>query len=279
MDIETILREIAFYYTRYALPYITAEYHGQALRRFDLSHLVVMGVTFLLALILLLTSKNFDEDDRDALRETMAQILIINEIVSYLWFYFYQGTETVKVVYGIPIKLIPFNLVNFFAWVAAFMLLKKRKKLYEFVYFIGIPVALYALIFPVAQNYGFPHYRFFYTLITPAMILLSAIYMTAAEDETTLNWQSLLRVFITANLIAAIVYGINVYFGSNYLYLNAKPTDRILLSVLPAYPTYLVYLEAIGILSGLILYIPVFLRDWMGKRNSQADAARIDKFV
>jgi hypothetical integral membrane protein (TIGR02206 family) len=159
------------------------------------------------------------------------------------------------------------------------MLLKKRKKLYEFVYFIGIPVALYALIFPVAQNYGFPHYRFFYTLITPAMILLSAIYMTAAEDETTLNWQSLLRVFITANLIAAIVYGINVYFGSNYLYLNAKPTDRILLSVLPAYPTYLVYLEAIGILSGLILYIPVFLRDWMGKRNSQADAARIDKFV
>jgi len=279
MDIERILEEIARYYTQYISPYIVADYQGQPFRRFDLSHLIVLGVTALLALLIIFTRRNWDEDDRDALRETMAQILIINELISYLWLYFYQGGKAVKVVYGIPLKLIPFNLLNFFAWVAAFMLLKKSKKLYEFAYFIGIPVSLYALIFPAVQIYGFPHYRFFYALITPAIIFLSAIYITVAEEEMELEWQSLLRVFITANVILAIVYGINIYFGSNYFFLNAKPADQPLLNALPDYPIYLLYLEGAAVVAALLLYIPVLLRKWMRKRNLHADTSRIDNFV
>ncbi len=279
MNLETVLEEIARYYAEYIFPYIAADYRGHPFERFGLAHLIILGLTFLLALLIIFTRQQLNEDDKDALREIMAQILIINELISYLWLYFYQSGETVKIIYGIPIKPIPFSAINFFAWVAAFMLLKKSQKLYEFTYFIGIPVSLYALIFPTAQLYGFPHYRFFYTLITPAIIFLAAIYMTAVEEKTELNSRSALRVFVAANLILALIYVVNRYFGNNYLFLNAKPTDRPFFAALPDYPIYLLYFEGAGIASALILYIPVLVRNRIRMRNLNQDTARIDKFI
>ena len=279
MDIESLLNQIAQFYTQSISPYLIADYQGEAFQHFGLSHLIVLGVTLLLILLIILTRQKLDEEDKASLREVMAQILIINEIISYLWFYFYQSIDAVKVIYGIPIKIIPFGLLNAFAWLSAFMLLKKSKKLYELVYLIGSLVALYTLLFPNLAQYGFPHYRFFYALITPAVILLSAIYMAVVEDEMELHWTSLLRVFLTANIFMAIAYGLNLYLGSNYLYLNAKPTSDFLLDKLPDYPIYILYLEGIGIAGGLILYIPFLIQDWLRRRNLRTDTTRVDKFV
>jgi len=279
MDIESLLNQIAQFYTEKISPYLITDYQGEPFQRFDLSHLIVLGVTLLLILLVILTRQKLDDEDKASLREVMAEILIINEIISYLWLYFYQGIDSVKVIYGIPITIMPFNIVNLFAWLSAFMLLKKSKKLYELVYFIGILVALYALIFPNLALYGFPHYRFFYTLITPAIILISAIYMSVAEGEMELGWQSLLRVFLTANIFMAITFALNIYLGSNYFYLNAKPVSHLLLDLLPEYPIYLLYIEGIGIVGGLLLYTPFMIRDWLRKRNLKADTTRIDKYI
>ncbi len=279
MDLETVLDTIAQYYAQNISPYLVADYQGEPFQRFGLSHLIVLGITLLLILLILLTRQKLDAEDKASLREVMAQILIINEIISYLWLYFYQGIDTVKMIYGIPITIIPVSLLSIFAWISAFMLLKKSQKLYELTYLIGILVALYALIFPDLALYGFPHYRFFYTFISPAIILLSAIYMSVAEEEIELGWKSLLRVFLTANIFMAIVFGLNTYFGGNYLYLNAKPAGNLLLDLLPDYPIYLLYLEGIGIVGGVLLYLPFIVRDGFRKRNLRADTTRIDKYI
>ena len=279
MDLEAILRTIAQYYNQYISAYLAADYQGKTFQHFELPHLIVLGITLLLALLLIITRKKLDDEGRASLREIMVQILIINEIASYLWLYFYQGGGVQKVFYGIPIKIIPFGLINILAWLSAFMLLKKSKKLYEIIYFIGMIAALYALVMPNLDLYGFPHYRFFYILITPAIIFLSAIYMTFAEEDIRPYWKSLLRVFITVNTILAIVYGINTYLGSNYFFLNAKPTGNRILDFLPNYPIYLLYLEGIGIVISLLLYFPYVIMDLLGKRNLRADTSRIDGFV
>ena len=167
--------------------------------------------------------------------------------------------------------------INILAWLSAFMLLKRGKKLYELVYFIGIVGALYALIMPNLDLYGFPHYRFFYALITPAVIFLAAIHMTFAEKEIRPQWKSIPRVFITANIIIAIIYGINTYLGSNYLFLNAKPVGEKIFDLLPAYPIYILYFEAIGIVISIFLYIPFVIKDWLDNRGlKDAGTSRLD---
>ena len=271
-ELEKYLEIIAEYYNQYIPLYFRVNYQGEPFQRFDLSHLIVLGITILLTLLIILTRRKLDNENKASIREVLAQILIINEIVFYLWLYFYKGATILEILPPHPISIL--------AWLSAFMLLKKGKKLYELVYFLGIIGALYNLLTPNLEFYGFPHYRFFYALITPAVIFLSVIHMTFAEEDIRPYWKSLLRVFITANIFIAIVYAINTYFGSNYLYLNAKPVGSKLFDLLPEWPIYILYFEVIGIAVSLILYIPFLIKDWLGNRGlKNADTSRLDDFT
>ena len=57
MELETILKTIAEYYTQYLVPYLGAEYQGEAFHRFELPHLIVLGTTLLLTLLIIFTGR------------------------------------------------------------------------------------------------------------------------------------------------------------------------------------------------------------------------------
>ncbi len=272
MDLESILEKLTQYYHQYIAPNLTVNYQGEAFQRFGLTHLIVLGIVLLIALLIIITRKKLSKEDKGSLREVMAQILIINEIAWYLWLYFYNEWTLQE--------MLPLRLINILAWLSAFMLLKNGKKLYELVYFIGVLGALYSLLMPKLDIYGFPHYRFFYALITPAVIFLSAIYMTFAEEDIRPYWKSILRVFIIANIIIAIIYAINTFLGSNYLYLSAKPAGDSLFDLLPDWPIYLLYMEGIGIITALVLYLPFAIKDLWDKRGmKESDTSRLDDYL
>ena len=280
MELETILALIAEYYTQYISPHLTPDYTGKAFQHFGLPHLIVLGITALLTLLIILTRNKLKDEDKAGPREVMAQILIINEIVSYIWLYFYQGVTPIKVIGEFSLQIIPINIISILAWLSAFMLIKKSKKLHEIVYLLGLIPALYALIMPAASPYGFSHYRFFYSLITPAIIFLSAIYMTIAEEEMKIKLIAIPRAFITANIIMAVVYGINLYLDTNFLNLLTKPKTSPL--PLPDAPLHILYYEGIGIASSLILYFPFLIKDWIEKRRlkvRKSDTQRLDDFL
>jgi uncharacterized membrane protein YwaF len=71
----------------------------------------------------------------------------------------------------------------------------------------------------------------------------------------------MLRVFVWMNIYAVIIYFVNVYLGSNYLMINYKPTTPSLLDLLPPWPLYIVYIEMIGIITMLLLYLPFAIKD------------------
>jgi len=50
--------------------------------------------------------------------------------------------------------------------------------------------------------------------------------------------------------------------GSNYLFIAHKPETASLLDVLPPWPYYIAYIEVIGLVMCLILYIPFMIKDW-----------------
>ena len=271
MKPENLLKLIAQYYNQYIYPYLTVEYQGEAFQRFEIPHLIVFGMTLLLTFLTTLSRSKLDDEGKANLREIMAQILIINEIISYLWLYFYEGAEL--------LQIFPLNPINILAWLSALMLLIKGKKLYELVYFHGIASALFALLMPSLGIYGFPHYRFFYAFITPAIIIIAAIYMTLVEEMRP-TWKSLLRIFIITNIYMVAVYFINSYIGSNYLYLNHKPPTASILDALPTWPIYLLYMEALGIVTCLILYIPFIIKDWWDNRGlKEAGTERLDDLL
>jgi len=175
--------------------------------------------------------------------------------------------------------MLPLHLCSLMVWFGALMLITKSYRVYEFMYLLGIGAAIQALLTPSIGIYGFPHFFFFQYFLSHGLVITSAIYMTVVEKFRP-TWKSLLRVAIWTNIYVIIIYFVNRYLGSNYLMLNGKPTTPSLLDLLPPWPIYILYMEAIGIITFLILYLPFAIKDWYTKSKLNKDTStRLDNLL
>jgi hypothetical integral membrane protein (TIGR02206 family) len=243
--------------------FFAADYHGQAFQFLGTAHLVTLGVLVLFNLFLI-RFRNAADGTKTAIRWTLALILWGNEFAFHYWNYI-NGLWTVQ-------TMLPLHLCSVLVWVGALMLVTKNYRIYEFMYFMGIAGAIQALATPDIGIYGFPHFRFFQTFISHGLIVTSAIYMTVVEGFRP-TWKSMLRVAVWMNLYALIIFFVNSTIGSNYLMINHKPELPSLLDLLPEWPIYILYMELIGVISIILLYLPFVAKDLRDRYSMNRDNA------
>ena len=243
--------------------FFARDYAGGAFEFLGAAHLAALGALVLLN-VYLFRFRNLDESRRGSIRWTLALILWGNEFAWHYW-HFSVGTWTIQ-------TMLPLHLCSLLVWTGGLMLVTKNYSIYEFMYLAGIGGAIQALITPDLGIYGFPHFRFFQTFISHGLIITSAIYMTVVERYRP-TWKSLLRIAIWLNIYMIIVYFINTAIGSNYLMINGKPSTPSLLDLLPDWPVYIFYMEVLGVVSFLLLYLPFGIRDWQTRRDMNRDNA------
>ena len=245
------------------IDFFTADYQGPGFELFGNAHLAALGALVLLNLFLI-RFRNASAGTKTTLRWMLALILAVNEIAWHYWNYV-SGTWTIQ-------TMLPLHLCSLLVWTGAFMLVTKNYRVYEFMYFMGIGGAIQALATPGIGIYGFPHFVFFQYFLSHGLIITSAIYMTVVEGFRP-TWKSILRVAVWMNIYVVIVYFINTAIGSNYLMINYKPNTPSLLDLLPDWPIYVLYMELIGVLTILLLYLPFAAKDlrdryFMNRDNS-----------
>jgi len=243
--------------------FFAADYSGPAFEFMSATHVGALAFLVLLNLFLI-RYRHADDKTKGSIRWLLALILWGNEFAWHYWNYA-VGRWTIQ-------SMLPLHLCSLLVWTGALMLVTKNYRIYEFMYFMGIGGAIQALATPDLGIYGFPHFRFFQTFISHGLIITSAIYMTVVEGFRP-TWKSMLRVAIWMNLYAAAVYFINSSIGSNYLMINYKPNTPSLLDLLPPWPIYILYMELIGVITILLLYLPFVLKDWRNKYLINRDNA------
>ena len=243
--------------------FFAENYTGLAFELLGPAHIGAL-IALVLFNLLLLRYRDSSDGVKGALRWLLALVMIVNELAWHYWNYI-VGRWTIQ-------TMLPLHLCSLLVWLGALMLMTKSYRIYEFVYFLGIGGAIQALATPDLGIYGFPHFRFFQTFISHGLIITSAIFMTIVERFRP-TWKSILRVFIWTNIYAAIIYFVNVAIDSNYLMLNYKPDVPSLLNLLPEWPIYILYMEAIGIVTCILLYIPFAIKDWRNKYLMNRDNA------
>jgi hypothetical integral membrane protein (TIGR02206 family) len=241
------------------ISFLAADYQGRPFELFGPAHLAALGILILLNLWLL-RFRGTSETRRRKVRWTLALILWGNEVAWHAWNYA-VGRWTIQ-------TMLPLQVCSLLVWASAFMLVTRNYTIYEFVYFLGIGGAIQALLTPDLGIYGFPHFRYFQTFISHGLIVTSAVYTTAVEGLRP-TWKSLLRVAVVINLYMPVVYWINSAIGSNYLMINGKPDTPSLLDLLPDWPVYILYMEALGLVTCLLLYLPFMIKD----RRASAETA------
>ncbi len=232
--------------------FFAKDYAGAPFQIFSLPHLIVLGVLLLLNVLLTYFGRRASEGTRKTIRSTMAVTLVLNEASWHLW-HIFTGQWTIQ-------TMLPLHLCAVMVWASAYMLVTRKYAAYEYLYFLGIGGAIQAILTPDLGQYGFPHFRFFQTFISHGLILTAAIYMTTAEGYRPF-WKSIGRVIVGANVYMAFVGVVNALIGSNYLFIAHKPETPCLIDLMGPWPWYILGLEAVGLITCLILYLPFAARD------------------
>jgi hypothetical integral membrane protein (TIGR02206 family) len=234
---------MAYFFARY--------YPGPPFELFGAPH--VGAVCALVVLNLgLLRLRGAAESTRRKVRWTLALTLWVAEIAWHLW-NLVTGQWTIQ-------AMLPLNICSALIWLSGLMLIFKNQRIYEFSYFLGIGGGIQYLATPDLGVYGFPHFRFFQTFLSHGLLVTCAIYMTVVEGFRP-TWRSLLRVVIITNIYMLAIYFVNTAIRSDYLMINAKPATASILDLLPAWPYYVLYMELLGLLTMLLLYLPFAVRD------------------
>jgi hypothetical integral membrane protein (TIGR02206 family) len=231
----------------------------------------LFGPTHLIALTLVIAVnvslffwRGPSEDAKRRFRIALAAALLVDEALLHLW-YVSNGLWT-------PQLMLPFHLCAALIYLSAAMLLTRHQRLYEFCYLLGVSGATQALLTPDTP-YEFPCWRFISMFVSHGSIVTAALYMTVVEGFRP-TWASLPRALLALGLYAIPVYALNSLIGSNYLFINGKPTTASLIDALPAWPWYLPILGVIAAVMMTLIYLPFAVKDWraLSKQTNQAAA-------
>ncbi len=216
----------------------------------DLTHLLTIALIIVLYIFIFIYRHRLGAY-RKQIRLTIGITIILSRISLDIW---YVTTDTWNLQHALPIEL-----CSIASLAVGVMLLTKSRFLFETFYFIGIAGAIQAILTPDLL-FGFPQFRFLQFFIDHFLLILGPLLMIWLYDYT-ITKLSILKAFITINLLALIVFMINLLIDANYMFLIHKPTSASLLDLLGPYPYYLLSLEVIALIIFSILYLPFIKKE------------------
>jgi hypothetical integral membrane protein (TIGR02206 family) len=151
-------------------------------------------------------------------------------------------------------QLVPLHLCDLSILLAVGCLLTLQRALTEVLYFWAMSGTLLAMLSPDLP-YGFPDPAFLLFFGLHGLVVVSAVTLTAGLGVTPRRGAPR-RVFLWTIAYAVLVAAVNQAFGTNFLFLCAKPDNRTLLDYLGPWPVYLLVCAAIGCAAFHILELP-----------------------
>tara|TARA_R100001377_G_scaffold84046_1_gene66761 strand:- start:106 stop:522 length:417 start_codon:yes stop_codon:yes gene_type:complete len=138
--------------------------------------------------------------------------------------------------------------------------------MYEILLFWIISGTLQGVVTPDIAI-GFPSLDYFRYWIVHLGLLTIIFYATLVlKMRPTLK--SVFKSFLSLQVYAVILVGINYVLDANYSYLNRKPESASALDYFGDWPNYLLVMEAILIPFFLLIYLPFYLTRNRAKKTS-----------
>jgi hypothetical integral membrane protein (TIGR02206 family) len=164
------------------------------------------------------------------------------------------------------IELLPFHLCDMAILLAMVALLWRVQWVYEVLYFWALAGTLLAVFTPDVTM-GFPD---------PGFLSFFGIHAGVVASACVLTWGEGMRprpgaawtVFGITNAYAGLVGIVNFIAGTNFMYLNRKPSSPTLLDALGPWPWYLLVADVLALGLFLLLELPF--------RRRAVEASRVE---
>ena len=220
------------------IPIYVVEFMSQEWITWSLFSLVFISTPLILARFL-------NKSQKRMISYVMGGLLIIDFFTENFG---YIAAGTWDIQYNLPIQLC--GISSLICCVLPFI--KKKKKLFEFVYYTGIIGGVMAILTP-QMNYFDGTIRYYLNFyVSHSLIIALPIFMFLHLDMRLprLSW---FKLWINLNILMAIIMPINFLLDSNYMYVNAPPeVDNPL--VIGDWPYYIFLWEIFILIIAYMVY-------------------------
>ncbi|MFP7495780.1 TIGR02206 family membrane protein [Bacillus sp. FSL K6-1560] len=227
--------------------YVQSVYKHDPFHLFSTEHVVTLAIIALLAILLFLFQDEVKQPRASRFLRSLFVFLLLGSQIGYqIWM---VATDRWSVRTSLPLQLSDLSV-----YLSAIMLVTKSRKLFVFLFFVGIGSSIQALATPDLGMFSFPHIRYILFFISHGSVFLSCLLM-AVIGTYRMGQRSLWVTVLLVNVYGVCIFLIDRWLGANYMYLTKKPGGSSLLDVLGPWPWYIVSAEAITIASFFILYL------------------------
>jgi hypothetical integral membrane protein (TIGR02206 family) len=154
---------------------------------------------------------------------------------------------------------VPLRLTDLATVSAAYALWSQRHWPFALTYYWGLTLSTQALISPVLKSPDFPSHQFLGFWAIHLLVVWAAIYLTWGRRMRP-TWRSYRFVVVVTLVWAAATFTFNSIAGTNYGFLNGKPSTASLLDVLGPWPVYV-------LTAALLIVIVWALMTWPWERT------------
>lgn len=213
---------------------------------------------YLFACIALLTfGKCLSEKNVNRLTTSLGIYLLFDRIFSV---YYYHTIDAFSLDYALPL-----SFCSIMAFFASFALIFRSQFFFEFVLFLGMTGPVQAFITPAIVHAG-EEYLLIDYFIYHGITIVTPIYMAYCLGFKPRK-NAIYRVIVLMQILAAVVYALNLQLDANYMYLNASPDVDHPLNK-HVWPIYLIYWHGLFYIAAFIIEGFFRLIDYIGKKTT-----------
>jgi len=226
---------------------------------FGVVHLSILGAVVLVAAVLTALQRRLPKEAR-WLRIGIGTALLLDSALWYAW----------QAWLGQPLfpDQLPLELCDATLLLTAIVLLTLHPLLFDVAYYTALGGTTMALVTPDLWE-QFPSVATVQFFVAHGLVVASVLYLAWSGLARPRPW-SVARAMAAINIYAAAVGLFDWGFGTNYMYLAAKPENASLLDLLGPWPWYIAATEGVALVLFTLLWLPWRLRKPASSRGPAA---------
>jgi hypothetical integral membrane protein (TIGR02206 family) len=224
---------------------------------FGAAHLSILAAVVTGAAILTALQRRLGKE-ASWLRVGVGTALLLD---SALWYAWQARLERPLFPAQLPLELCDATLL-----LVAIVLLTLHPLLFDVGYYAALGGTTMALVTPDLWE-QFPSPATVQFFVAHGLVVASVLYLVGSGLARPRPW-SVARAMAAINIYAVVVGAFDWKFGTNYMYLAAKPQNASLLDLLGPWPCYIAAAEAVALVLFTLLWLPWRLRRPTDRKTS-----------
>lgn len=233
---------------------------GHGFKHFDTTHLCWLALFLALAVLLCVAYRRWGETGRRRFRYVMAALIVADEIFKIV-FLVIGGRYTINYL---PLHLCSINIV-----LIAVHAIRPSKTLDNFLYTIGLPTAVMALLFPTWTKLPFLNFSHLHSFTVHILLALYPLVLTVGGDIRP-RARYIGKCLLLLVCLAAPVYVFNCLFDTNFMFLMSADKGNPLYWFGKNWGSHLWGYPVLGSAVLAVMYLPVELYHALRARRAHA---------